>query len=219
MNPVKRYSRKKISFKRKSKYKRFFLFSFGAVIFALAAGVLYFNPLKEATHAASDTNSIRSKNKKITAIDKKSSQNKSSKSNQSEKHTPDEIEFTFFNTLTKSEKHTPEPALKKKKQISFKSNSEEKKEQELLPPNNSTQYIIQASSFRKKSLAEALKKRLDDLGYRVTIETAEIPNKGLWYRVFLTDKFADRAAALKLIEKINHEGNLSAFLKNSRNGK
>lgn len=210
MNSKKRSFRKKSSLKRKSKYKRFFLFSFVAVYFALAAGVLYFTSLKEATDAAPDTNSIRSKNKK-------KSRNNPSKSNQLKKDTPDEIEFTFFNTLTKSEKYTPKPDLKikKNKQISFKSNSEKKKEQELLQPNNSSQFMIQVSSFRERSRAEVLKKRLDIKGYQVAIVSAEIPKRGLWYRVFLKDGFADRAAALRLVEKINQEENLSAFLKKS----
>jgi len=147
----------------------------------------------------------------------------------SEKDTQEEVEFTFFDTLTKPEKYSsldeqektvPEASLNKKKESSLKpesSQSIEKNEPKTQQPPVEPKYFIQIGSFKKISRAESFVAMLNKKGYQVSIKPAEISNRGLWYRVFLKEVFSDRESALKLIEKIKDKVNISALLKSSSN--
>ncbi len=147
----------------------------------------------------------------------------------SEKDIQEEIEFTFFDTLTKPEKYSsldeqektvPEASLNKKKESSLKpesSQSIEKKEPKTQQSPVEPKYIVQMGSFKKKSRAESFVAMLNKKGYQASIKSAEISNRGLWYRVFLKEGFSDRESALKLIEKIKHKDNISALLKSTSN--
>ncbi len=147
----------------------------------------------------------------------------------SEKDAQEEVEFTFFDTLTKPEKYSsldeqektvPEASLNKKKESSLKpesSQSIEKNEPKTQQPPVEPKYFIQIGSFKKISRAESFVAMLNKKGYQVSIKPAEISNKGLWYRVFLKEGFSDRESALKLIEKIKDKDNISALLKSLSN--
>ena len=147
----------------------------------------------------------------------------------SEKDKQEEVEFTFFDRLTKLEKYSsldeqgktvPEASLNKKKESSLKpefSQSIEKKEAKTQQSQVEPKYFIQMGSFKKNSRAESFVAILNKKGYQVSIKPAEIPNRGLWYRVFLKEGFSDRESALKLIEKIKDKDNISALLKSSSN--
>ena len=147
----------------------------------------------------------------------------------SEEDMQEEIKFTFFDTLTKPEKYSsldeqeesvPEASLNEKKESSLKpesSQSIEKKEPKTQRSPVVPKYIIQMGSFKKKPRAESFVAMLNKKGYQVTIKSAEISNRGLWYRVFLKEGFSDRESALKLIEKIKHKNNISALLKSTSN--
>ena len=159
-----------------------------------------------------------------------------------EKDIQKDVEFTFFDTLTKSEKYSspdeqektvPGSSLNKKKETPLKpepSKSIEKKASTLKPESPqlmkkkepATQaspvepkYIVQMGSFKKKSRAESFVAMLNKKGYQVSIKSAEISNRGLWYRVFLKEGFPDRDSAQKLIKKIKKKDNISALLKSS----
>ena len=150
---------------------------------------------------------------------------------QPEKDIQEDVEFTFFDTLTKSEKYSspdeqgktvPGASLNKKKETPLKpesSKSIEKKEPETQSSPLEPKYIVQMGSFKKKSRAESFVAMLNKKGYQVSIEPAEITNRGLWYRVFLKEAFPDRDSAQKLIKKIKKKDNISALLKSSGNHK
>ncbi len=144
-----------------------------------------------------------------------------------EKDIQEKIEFSFFDTLTKPEKYTslgkqektiPEASFNKKQESDLKvepSQSIEKKEPKTQESPVEPEYIVQMGSFKKKSRAESFVAMLNRKGYQVSIKSAEISNRGLWYRVFLKEGFPDRESALKIIEKIKHKDNISVFLKRS----
>lgn len=121
--------------------------------------------------------------------------------------------FTFFDTLTKMGRQIPNP-LKKDQ---YSSISPLKENTEIETPNsfNNSMFIVQVASFKRKSMAEALKAKLEQKGYSAYIESADIPDKGVWYRVSLGG-FQNRESALKLIDKIKLEEKLSGFLKMSK---
>tara|TARA_B100000315_G_scaffold186697_1_gene176151 strand:- start:3939 stop:4604 length:666 start_codon:yes stop_codon:yes gene_type:complete len=147
----------------------------------------------------------------------------------SEKDIEEEIEFTFFDTLSKPEKYSslddqkkniPEASLNKKKESSLKPQSSQSKEKKELKTQQSPvepKYSVQMGSFKKKSRAESFAAMLNKKGYQVSIKSAEISSRGLWYRVFLKEGFPDRESALKLIRKIKDKDNISALLKSSSN--
>lgn len=213
MNPRKRFSKKKKKLSKKKPFKRFFLFAFASVLFMFFAGWIFFT-LPYSTDF---------QRQRLRNLFQNNSEKSVSKSDQLERETRNKIEFTFFDTLTKPEKQMF-PTTNTKKQIPLGSlnkkrlNSSEKKSKVNKNPERSqsdeiSKFIIQVGSFKDMSRAEDLIKRLDKKGYETFIQEAEIPNKGLWYRVFLRRKFIDRESALKLIEKIKNEMNLSAFLR------
>ncbi len=147
----------------------------------------------------------------------------------SAKNMQEEVEFTFFDTLTKPGKYstsdareeTASPApLKKKKESSSKPESHqpiEKKEPETQKTISDSKYTIQMGSFKDKSRAEAFIAVLNKKGYQSSMESAEISGKGLWYRVFLKEGFTDRESAMKLIKKIKRKDNISVLLKSTSN--
>ncbi len=65
-------------------------------------------------------------------------------------------------------------------------------------------YMVQVSSFRELDGARALKNRLSKNGYPAFLREAVIPDKGVWYRVYL-GRYPDKESALFAAEsaKIN----------------
>jgi cell division septation protein DedD len=77
---------------------------------------------------------------------------------------------------------------------------------ESLAPPSTTQsakpparYTLQLSAFQDRSEAEEFGKKLNDSGYKPTIVAADIPGRGVWYRVrvgeYATSKLATDAKA------------------------
>lgn len=149
----------------------------------------------------------------------------------SEEDMQNEVEFTFFDTLTEPEKYSSldeqeenvlEASLNKKKESSLKpepSQLVEKKEPKTQQPPVVPVYFVQMGSFKKKSRAESFVTTLNKKGYQVSIKVVEIPNRGVWYRIFMKEGFPDRESALKLMGKIKLKDNISALLKSSINRK
>jgi cell division protein FtsN len=76
---------------------------------------------------------------------------------------------------------------------------------EAMPPNKNGRFTVQVVSFREKEKADALSKKIKDLGYTPKVSMTEVPGKGQWYRVtvngFETKQAAEKAAD-SLIKKI-----------------
>ncbi|NIP40419.1 MAG: hypothetical protein GTN39_02770, partial [Candidatus Aenigmarchaeota archaeon] len=46
-------------------------------------------------------------------------------------------------------------------------------------------YTVHTASLREKARAERLIKEMEEKGYEAFIEKTDIPQKGIWYRVFV----------------------------------
>jgi cell division protein FtsN len=215
MQSTKRSSKTKKRSLIKSKLSLFFLFPLIAVFSIFVAGWIYFS-----TPYTTDT-----KNKDKIKKTQKKSQVKTSKSSPPKKEARSKIDFTFFETLTKTKKPIPATDQKENETLFtylglYKQNSDqpisnEIVESETQKSNEEFQFIIQVASFRDKSRAERLRKRLEKKGYQVSIEEVDIANKGLWRRIILLTGVTNRESAQKLIEKINFEEKVTAYLKKS----
>jgi len=214
MQSKKRSSKTKKRSLIKSKLSLFFLFPLIAAFSIFVSGWIYFS-----TPYTTDT-----KNKDKIKKPQEKSQVKTSKSSPPKKEARSKIDFTFFETLTKTKKPIP-AADQKENETPFTSlgldeqNSDQPIPNEIMEletqkSNEDFQFIIQVASFRDNSRAERLRKRLEKKGYQVSIEEVDIPNKGLWSRIILLTGVADRESAQKLIEKINFEEKVAAYLKN-----
>lgn len=202
MSNRKGLSKKQRRNSQKTRYKYFFLFTTILIAFIFFLGFSYFT--KPFT-----SNLI---NKKKPPAIKKSSQKTVIESPRSKKDFYNEQEFTFFTLLTKTEKQNLSESSKSRNQENLEPLSPVKTDLAAPHNKNSIRYIIQVASFKDKPAAKNLKNKLAKKGYQVSIETANIPDKGLWYRVSLAG-FDDKESALKLLKKIKSEDNLSAFLK------
>ena len=213
MQSKKRSSKTKKRSLIKSKLSLFFLFPLIAAFSIFVSGWIYFS-----TPYTTDT-----KNKDKIKKPQEKSQVKTSKSSPPKKEARSKIDFTFFETLTKTKKHIPATDQKKNKTPFDSLGIDKPNSKQLIPneivesetqkSNEEFQFIIQVASFRDKTRAEALRKRLEEKGYQVSIEEVEIPNKGLWRRILLLTGVTDRESAQKLLEKINYEENVTAYLK------
>jgi cell division septation protein DedD len=68
-------------------------------------------------------------------------------------------------------------------------------------PSPAAGYSVQVGSFRSREQAESLRHRLAQKGYRVTVQPATIPGKGVWYRV-QAGGFPERRAADRLAQQL-----------------
>ena len=103
------------------------------------------------------------------------------------------MEFTFYETLTKKEGAGQEPQKKEKTAAKKEQSKTTVKTQETKKPPPTTkkapvekkQYFVQIASFREQATAEGLKDRLAKKGYKVQVIPVQLKGMGLWYRVRL----------------------------------
>jgi cell division protein FtsN len=111
--------------------------------------------------------------------------------------------FEFYKVLTDKQQPTVTPAKPAEKAKP----SEKSQLAKLQPAENKTSaayepQVLQAGSFSNINDAEKLKAKLAMLGVEANIQTATIPDKGVWYRV--------RLGPYKSADDLNHASN---FLK------
>jgi len=91
-----------------------------------------------------------------------------------------DFELTFYDALT--------------------SKSEESRIEKEKKPSVNEKYVVQVASFKDKKKAEALHKRLLDMGYNTVIDKIELNSKGRWFRIrlvgFVTHKDAKKVAVI-----------------------
>jgi cell division protein FtsN len=134
-------------------------------------------------------------------------------------------EFTFYKTLTDKSDRTvsidlkPKPASGESKPVKQRAADEQPNKSSVSPAPRQLQlpakrgpaasasvklrYTIQTASYQDRHMAEDEVKRLKKRGFAAFIVTAEMPGKGVWYRVRL-GSFTNRASAEKL-QKTIHE--------------
>ena len=74
--------------------------------------------------------------------------------------------------------------------------------------------MVQVSSFRELDGARALQNRLSKNGYPAFLREAVIPDKGVWYRVYL-GRYPDKESALLAAESAKINENLSAVVRHT----
>ena len=93
-----------------------------------------------------------------------------------------EFKLTFFDTLSKG-KGAPSDASQQK------TKKEESRREEAVPDTSRTavasagKYVIQVVSLQDRKKAEDLRNRLNSMGYAPYIDSAELSDRGRWYRV------------------------------------
>ncbi|GAB1232203.1 hypothetical protein UT4_06690 [Ferrigenium sp. UT4] len=72
-------------------------------------------------------------------------------------------------------------------------------------PGDATPYIVQAGSFQSAADAEKLKARLALAGLEASVQSVDLPGKGIWHRVRL-GPFAGLTAANEAIANLKSNG-------------
>jgi len=93
--------------------------------------------------------------------------------------------FDFYRILPGSEEPVTEKELREKTRLAARGQQDASKDV----------YFIQAGSFQNPADADNQKARLAILGYESSVEPANLPDKGTWYRV--------RMGPYKKVEEIN----------------
>ena len=88
---------------------------------------------------------------------------------------PDKPKFDFYKILPGSEEPVTEKEIRERTRAAAKGQQEGPKDV----------YFIQAGSFQNPAEADNQKARLAILGYESSVEPANLPDKGTWYRVRL----------------------------------
>ena len=78
-------------------------------------------------------------------------------------------------------------------------------------PTASKKPIVQVASFKDKTSAERLAQRLQSKGMAAKLQEANIPQKGVWYRIIINA--ADRNAAEQIVQRLKKEENLSGQIR------
>lgn len=145
------------------------------------------------------------------------------------------IDYTFFKTLTTSNANnfpglkkttlakTTHTNISKPKKVALKqpiAKTKINKYQPVIPTTisvdklqvpDSSGYMVQVSSFRELAGAEVMKNQLLANGYSAFLTEVVIPDKGIWYRVYL-GRYANREKALEAAESAKTRDKLSAVV-------
>ncbi len=80
-------------------------------------------------------------------------------------------------------------------------------------------YTLNIASFKDKGNADRLMKELDDKGYEAFVEKADIPGKGIWYRVAV-GRFSSQGEAQALARGLREKGlNYQFFVRKLKEAK
>jgi cell division protein FtsN len=90
--------------------------------------------------------------------------------------TPEKPKFDFYKILPGQEEPVSEKELRERARASAKGSQQE---------SSKDVYFIQAGSFQNPADADNQKARLAILGFESSVEPANLPDKGTWYRVRL----------------------------------
>ena len=111
----------------------------------------------------------------------------------------DKFPLTFFDTLTKGKgAASSEPAQPKAKK-------EESRREEAAPEKavaasaSAGKFVIQVASLQDRKKAEDLRARLEGMGHNPYIDSAELSDRGRWYRVKLRG-FETKEEAQKVVD-------------------
>ena len=100
---------------------------------------------------------------------------------------PEKPKFDFYRILPGSEEQVTEKEIRERQRASAKGGGQQDAAKDV--------YFIQAGSFQNPAEADNQKARLAILGFESSVEPANLPDKGTWYRV--------RMGPYKKVEDIN----------------
>ena len=110
----------------------------------------------------------------------------------------DKPQFDFYNILQKGEAPASNHPLKPAK--------------ELAPEAGKGHFLVQAGAFQAPGDADNLKAKLALLGYEANIESANVPDKGTWYRVRL-GPYGHSEEANQVRAALSHSGIAATLVK------
>ncbi|MFA5072534.1 MAG: SPOR domain-containing protein [Nitrospirota bacterium] len=100
----------------------------------------------------------------------------------------------------------------KPKQVAAKQpQTEVKKESQPVAATAAGHYTLQLASYQDKKVAENEVKRIKQKGYPAYFVNAEIPNKGVWYRVRV-GKYTTKEGAEKIQKKLQSKDGVSSLV-------
>jgi len=126
----------------------------------------------------------------------------------SQAQTADASPVTFYTALT--ERRNGKAVLPPEPEPAPPAREETVPARTSIPPEGGS-VIIQVASYRTREPAQALLENLSAEGYRGGIETADLGERGTWFRVRL-GPFRNEAEAGKALEKLREERSLKGFI-------
>ena len=116
------------------------------------------------------------------------------------------------NTSQTTKKKAKSPKVKKiqPKKIAKKSTPQRPKKN-IVKKTSDKQYTLQISSHRTRDLAETLKKKLKNRGYKAYILSIDLGDKGMWHRVRV-GKYKSREDAEKVANQLRVREKLSGTM-------
>ena len=111
----------------------------------------------------------------------------------------DKFPLTFFDTLTKGKGSTPADPVQPKAKKEENRRDEAAPEKARTTTASAGKFVIQVASLQDRKKAEDLRDRLNSLGHHSYIDSAELSDRGRWYRVKLKG-FETREEAQKVVE-------------------
>jgi len=106
-----------------------------------------------------------------------------------ENHEKEELQLTFYDSLTKK----ADDDQQKKLAVEQRTHISQSKPRDTLQ----NRYVIQIASFKEKGRMEVLRKKLTSLGYRPRVDVTTLATSGRWYRLCL-DGFSNRREAQRV---------------------
>ena len=169
--PTRRISRSPTTATRKRSEGGFLLGMFTGVVIGLAVALgiaFYLNkapmPFVTAKATKADKDAAAGKPPAIAGLP----------SGSSVPQAPEKPKFDFYKILPGQEEQVSEKELRERARASAKSSQQEA---------SKDVYFIQAGSFQNPADADNQKARLAILGFESSVEPANLPDKGTWYRV------------------------------------
>jgi hypothetical protein len=110
-----------------------------------------------------------------------------------------DFKLTFFDTLSKGKGAGPAEATQQKAKKEESRREEKTADKAHAAVASAGKYVVQVASLQDKKKAEDLRDRLNSMGYAPYIDSAELSDRGRWYRVKLKG-FETKDEAQKVVD-------------------
>ena len=110
-----------------------------------------------------------------------------------------DFKLTFFDTLSKGKGAVPAEATQQKSKKEENRREEKTQDTAQTAAASAGKYVIQVVSLQDRKKAEDLRDRLNSMGYAPYIDSAELSDRGRWFRVKLKG-FETKEEAQKVVD-------------------